>query len=215
MQQNTKTRSIITYYKFNQTNMKGKFYLVVAIVAVSVCTMVACGSKDAGKDKEKDGTGQVAAGGGEVASKAKEEVMAMVKAIYDDVDIIYSTGSEPDVEAPIDLMSKYGSKKFYGLVEQVRKIDADKDEENRFVADWDGLLCYWDVGVCQPTDITVTIDGSTAKVNYELYYSGQYATYVLALVNEEGQWRIDDILQICNDVGSKVEQMTNYLKENS
>lgn len=194
--------------------MKGKIYLF-AIVAVSVSMMVACGQKDGSKDKEKDGAGQVAASGDEAASKVKEDVIAMIKAIYDDVDIIYSTGSEPAEEAGIDLMSKYGSKKFFRLVEQVRKIDAGKDEENRFVDDWDTLLNCWDVGVCQPTDINVTIDGSTAQVNYELYYSGQYATYVLALVKEEGQWRIDDILQIGNDVGSKVEQMTSYLKENS
>ena len=185
-----------------------------AILALSVSLMAACGQKGGAKDKVEETTGQAVADDG-TNNKAEEEVIAMINAIYDDVDMVYSTSSEPDAGTDIDLMAKYGSKKFFDLVQQIRKIDAGKSEDNRYIADWDVLLCYWDVGVCQPTDISVTIDGNTAKVNYDLYYSGQYATYIMNLVKEDGQWRIDDILQIANDTGSKVEQMAQYIKENS
>jgi hypothetical protein len=209
--------------------MKRKLY-VYAIALVAVCVMAGCGSKESKEgSKESKDTVQVAEAGtteagateasyaeaSETDSQADEEIVAMIKAVYDDVDIVYSTSGEGEPENNIDLMTKYGSKRFCDLVQQVRKIDAGKAEGNRFVDDWDELLSYWGVGQCQVTDdFETTVDGNTAKAKYWLFYSGQYALYELALVKEDGKWRIDDMLQIGNDTGSKVEQMTKYIKEN-
>ncbi len=205
----------------------------MAIAAVSMCVMAACGSKDGSKQKE--GTEQVAegseadseavAGGSEADSEAvaggseadpkAEEIVAMIKGIYDDVDMAYSTSGEDDDEDQFDLITKFGSKRLLDLVEKVRKIDAGKDEADHFIADWNWLICCWDVGVSRPEDIEATVDGNKARVKYWLYYSSQYALYDMALVYEDGKWRIDDILQIANDVGSKVEQMNKYIKDNN
>ena len=192
---------------------------MIALAAVSVCVMVSCGSKDG--SKEKADAEQVAEGAsedekeaGKTDSKAEEEIVAMINDIFDESNIEYSTNDEGYMEAEIDLITQYGSKRLCGLVEQVRKIDADKAEEDHFIADWNWLLSCWDIGLCEADDIDAAIDGNTAKVKYWISHSGQGALYELALVYEDGQWRVDDILTMGGEPGSKVEQMTKYINEN-
>ena len=199
--------------------MKRKLYLF-AIAAVSVCVMTACGSKDSSKDKEKAGTEKVAEGndegdeddGEEAAPKTKEGVIAMVRSLYDDANTIYSP-SEDGMEANIDLVGEYCSKKFNELVSQIREIDVEKGEPG-LCEDWNGLLSFYDEAPIEPKDFDVTIDGNTAMANFELVHGDESATHSFALVYEDGQWRIDDIEQRGIDGYSKVEQMTEYIEEN-
>ena len=188
--------------------MKRKLYLIV-ITALSVCVLGSCSSNG---NNNKAETGLVAKDG-EVDPKAKE-VVDMVKSIFTDTDSIYSTRSEDNDEGEIDLIAKYGSKKLCNLVEQVRKIDVGKAEDKHFIADWNWLVSCYDMGLTQIDEIDATVDGNNAKAKYWLYYSGQYTLYELALIKEDGQWRIDDTKQIGNDIGSKVEQMSKYINEN-
>ena len=108
--------------------MKAKLYLM-AIVAVSVCMMVACGSKDASKEKSSEAAEQVAeeaepdAEG--TALKTEEGVVALINAIYEDVNTIYGPRDEDDCEPNIDLVGQYCSKEFRELVDKVREIDVE------------------------------------------------------------------------------------------
>ena len=191
--------------------MKRKLFMI-AFAAASVCVLVGCGPKDG--SKEKADTEQVAESG-EADSKAKEEIVAMINAIFDDSNIVYTTNDKGEQEAEIDLIIQYGSKKLCNLVEQVRKIDAAKAEEDHFIADWNWMLSCWDIGLCEAEDIDVAVDGDTAKVKYWAAHSGQRNLYELALVYEDGQWRVDDTLTMGGEPGSKVEQMTKYINENN
>ena len=63
-------------------------------------------------------------------------------------------------------------------------------------------------------DIEVDVDGDTAKAKYWVSNSGMRELYELALVKEDGQWRVDDVLTMGGQKGSKAEEMTKYIEEN-
>ena len=198
---------------------------MIALAVMSVCVMMSCGSKDGSKEKadaEKvaEETTEVAEeaieneeNGEEADVNAEEEIVAMINDIFDDSDIEYTTTEEGYLEAEIDLIMDFGSKKLCNLVEQVRKIDAGKDETEHFIPDWNWMLSCYDQGGVE--DITVeAVDGNTAKAKYWVSNGGRRELYELALVKEDGQWRVDDVLILGGEQGSKVEEMTKYIAEN-
>jgi hypothetical protein len=203
--------------------MKRKLFMI-AFAAVSVCVMVACGSKDG--SKEKADAEQVAEETSEVTEEASEneengeeadarvedEIVAMINDIFDDSDIEYTTNDQGYMEANIDLIMDFGSIRLCNLVEQVRMIDANKDETEHFIADWNWMLNCFDQGGVE--DIEVDVDGDTAKAKYWVSNSGMRELYELALVKEDGQWRVDDVLTMGGQKGSKAEEMTKYIEEN-
>ena len=197
--------------------MKRKLFLL-AISALSMCMMAACSSKDSSKEKES--AEQVEAANSEEddgekdAPKTKDGVIAMLKAAYEDVNIIYNP-PEDDCEPNIDLFGMYGSKAFNELIGQVREIEAAKNsEDDLFFTDWSALWHFWDEGTVTPTDFDVDVDGDTAEATFELVHGKDSATQVVSLVYEDGQWRVDDWLQRGMDGLSKVEEMKEYIKEN-
>ena len=197
---------------------------MIAFAAVSVCVMVACGSKDGSKEKADaeqvaEETSEVTEeaseneeNGEEADARAEDEIVAMINDIFDDSDIEYTTNDQGYMEANIDLIMDFGSIRLCNLVEQVRKIDADKEEAERFIADWNWMLNCFDQGGVE--DIEVDVDGDTAKAKYWVSNSGMRELYELALVKEDGQWRVDDVLTMGGQKGSKAEEMTKYIEEN-
>ena len=199
--------------------MKRKLF-VIALAAVSVCVMMSCGSKDGSKEKadaelvaEEVGENEEADAEADDNANAEEEIVAMINDIFDDSDIEYTTNEKGYQEAVIDLTTQFGSKKLCDLVEQVRKIDADKDETEQFIADWNWMLRCFDQGGVE--DISVAnVDGNKAKVEYWVCNSGMRELYTLALVKEDGQWRVDDVLIMGGQHGSKVKEMKEYIEAN-
>ena len=195
--------------------------LLIAIAALSVCTMMACGSKDSSKDNENVGSSQVADAADEMtddeedAPKTKEGVIAMLKEAYDDVNIIYGPRDEDDLEPNIDLFGMYCSKSFRELIDQVREIEAKKDSgDDYFFTDWNALWHFWDEGTVTPKDFDVQVEGDTADATFELVHGKETVTQSVSLVYEDGQWRVNDWLQRGMDAVSKVEQMKEYIEEN-
>lgn len=192
--------------------MKKRFFMM-AIATLTVCVMSACGSKDGGKEYTEPVV-DTADDSDEAAPKTEEGVIAMMRAAYEDANLIYAP-QEDGMEANIDLFGMYCSKEFNSVIEQVREIEAKKDNENDcFFADWNALWHFWDDGVVTPKDFDVSIDGDTADVTFELTHGKDSATQAVALVYEDGQWRVNDWLQRGMDGLSMVEQMKEYIKNN-
>lgn len=185
---------------------------------MAVCMMVSCGSKDNSKAKEENATEQAenaieaeAADDEDAAPKTKEGVIAMLREAYDDVNIILAP-PEDDCEPNIDLVACYCSRAFNDLVGKVREVDAAKDFEDPFFEDWSRMWNFWDKGPVTPKDFDVDIDGDTAEATFELAYGKESATQVVALVYEDGQWRVNDWEQRGMDAVSMVEKMKEYIE---
>lgn len=197
--------------------MKAKLYLM-AIVAVSVCMMVACGSKDASKEKSSEAAEQVAeeaepdAEG--TALKTEEGVVALINAIYEDVNTICAPRDEDDCEPNIDLVGQYCSKEFRELVDKVREIDVNKGED-AFVADgdWTALWAFFEPPF-EVQDIDVSLDGDEGTVNYFLKKGDEKAEMDFSVVYEDGQWRISDCDRFGLMTGSWIDRMNEYIEAN-
>ena len=201
--------------------MKRKLFLF-AIAAVSMCVMVACGSKDASKDKDQNATEKVtekaesddSEDGEEAAPKTEEGVVALINAIYEDVNIICGPRGEDDLEPNIDLVGQYCSKEFRELVDKIREIDANKGEEEfDLQGNWVGLWAFFDPPF-EVQDIDVSLDGDEASVSYFLKKGGEKVEMDYSVVYEDGQWRISDCDRIGMLAGSWVDRMNDYIEAN-
>ena len=197
--------------------MKAKLYLM-AIVAVSVCMMVACGSKDASKEKSSEAAEQVAEEAEPdtegAALKTEEGVVALINAIYEDVNTICAPRDEDDCEPNIDLVGQYCSKEFRELVDKVREIDVNKGED-AFIAqnNWIVLWAFFEPPF-EVQDIDVSLDGDEGTVNYFLKKGDEKAEMDFSVVYEDGQWRFSDCDRIGMLAGSWVDRMNEYIEAN-
>ena len=203
--------------------MKRKLFLC-AIAMVSMCVMVACGSKDASKDKANDkaATEQVAEEtesdefeGDATAVKTEEGVVALVNAIYDDINIIYGPRDEDDCEPNIDIVGQYCSKEFRELTDKIREIDVNKAEGEGFDlnGDWAALWAFFDLPF-EVQDIDVSIDGDEGSVSLFLKKGGEKVEMDYSVVYEDGQWRFSDCDRIGMLTGSWIDRMNEYIEAN-
>lgn len=187
----------------------------MAITAVSVFVVAACSSKNNSSDNgaKADSTQVIDAEGDEEADpKTADGVIAMLRQLYDEVNIIYTPRGEDEEEPNIDLFGEFCSEEFNSLRSQVMEIDANLDIMERFFVDWNQLFSFWDEAPVTPTDFDVDIDGDTATVTYELTHNGDSATHELELVYENGHWRVNDIVQRGIDALSKLGEMRTFIE---
>ena len=210
-----------------------KKWFVIAIAALSVCVMAACGKKGSSKDKEeKDDTEMVEdeddeeleeadlelADGVTAAPKedwTEEAVADVIKKAYEDVNIIYGP-REDDLEPNLDLYAMYCSQDFNGFVNRVRSIDAQKNDINDcYFSEEDLTWNYWGEGSVKPENIHVTLlTGDMAEATFQLTHGEEWLQTKVSLYYENGQWRINDWLQVGDDESSKVQRMADYIERN-
>ncbi len=195
--------------------MKRKLFLM-AIAAVSVLVMVACGSKAGGNDNGQEvavnGSDPEELDNEDVAPKTADGVIAMLRELYDEVNIIYTPRGDDEEEPQIDLFGEFCSDEFNEIRGQVLAIDAKLDDMDKFFVDWNQLFSFWDEAPITPKDFDVDIDGDTATVCYELTHNDESATHVLELVYENGHWRVNDVLQRGIDALNKLDEMRSFIE---
>ena len=199
--------------------MKRKLF-VFAIAALSVCVMASCGKKDSSKENaEKANTENVESEPEEtdeedVAPKTEEGVIAMLQEAYADANLV--SQPEDDMEPNIDLFGEYCSKSFNEKLNRIREIDADKEWGAKYelLKDELGQFIYWEGSTVEMKDIDVTIDGDTANATYLLTNGEDELMTEVELVYEDGQWHINNWLQIGMMALDVQENMDEYIQEN-
>ncbi len=200
--------------------MKRKLFLMT-LAAVSVCVMVACGSKSGNTEKANAQQAELTTNenAGEedsdenAAPKTKDGVIAMLNAAYKDVNIVIGPRGEDDCEPNIDLVGQYCSKEFNDLCEKIREIEVKKGGHALY-EDWFDMWAFWDKGTVTPKDFDVTVDGNTADATFTLTHDNDSIICAVALVYEDGQWHVSDWLQRGKDALSHVERMKEYIEAN-
>jgi hypothetical protein len=191
-----------------------KNLFLMTIAAVSVCVMVACGSKSSSNKVESASQPEPAKEevgyGEEDAPKTAEGVIAMLKEAYEEVNIL-TNPSDDESEPNIDLVAEFCSKDFNELRDKMR--EAEVNGKPGIVEDWNAMWTFWDEGTITPEDFDVSVDGDTAEATFNLTNGDDNVTYCVSLVYEDGQWRVSDWTQRGMDGLSLVERMTEYLEE--
>jgi len=196
--------------------MRKKLFLMT-IAAVSMCVMVACGSKSGSKNDESANQAEQAEEevgyGEEDAPKTAEGVIAMLREAYEEVNIFTNPSDDDDCEPNIDLVAEFCSKEFNELRNKMREIDVKKGEPG-IVEDWNGFWSFWDEGTITPKDFDVNIDGDTGDATFTLTNGDESVIYSVSLIYEDGQWRVSDWTQRGIDGLSTVERLKEYIEEN-
>jgi len=189
----------------------------MTIAAVSMCVMVACGSKSGSKNDESANQAEQAEEevgyGEEDAPKTAEGVIAMLREAYEEVNIFTNPSDDDDCEPNIDLVAEFCSKEFNELRNKMREIDVKKGEPG-IVEDWNGFWSFWDEGTITPKDFDVNIDGDTGDATFTLTNGDESVIYSVSLIYEDGQWRVSDWTQRGIDGLSTVERLKEYIEEN-
>lgn len=208
--------------------MKKKWFLF-AIAALTVCVMASCGNKGSKDKSESNDTEQVENDDDPLTEEevtdgvttapeedwTEEAVANMLRMAYDDVNVIYGPRVD-DMEPNLDLYAMYCTRDFNEMVNEIRAIDAQKDDiADCFFAEEDLIWNYWGEGVVEPKNIQVTLlTGNMAEATFQLTHGQEWLQTKVALCYENGQWRIADWLQVGDDESSKRERMEVYLQVN-
>ena len=186
--------------------------------------MSSCGNANSNKDNAAgdqeaytENSEASANNNGKKAKKGDEDIIARVKAIYDDV---FGEYNEADLSESIPQSSpdeKYCSADWNKVLGKVSEYDAvnHPDDIGFFDAD------YWVMGQefheLSISDIQVierSKDNNKAKVEFKLHNYGSATVVYVDMVYENGNWFIDDFTDVDNDIDWKAE-MQAYLKENN
>ena len=102
------------------------------------------------------------------------------------------------------------------LTNQIREIDADKEWGAKYelLKDELGQFIYWEGSTVEMKDIDVTIDGDTANATYLLTNGEDELMTEVELVYEDGQWHINNWLQIGMMALDVQDNMDEYIQEN-
>lgn len=195
--------------------MRRRLFLV-AIAAMSVCVMMACGSKSASNnDSAEQAESADEVGSGENGDpKTEQAVIDLLEEAYFDVNTIIGPRDEEECEPSLDL-SIYCSKEFNRLRDKILAIEAKKaDGSFALYEDWNRMWSFWETGPVTPKDFQVDIDGDTANVTFNLTHGDESATQEVMLIYEDGQWHLNDWLQRGIDADSHLERMREYIEEN-
>ena len=136
------------------------------------------------------------------------EVEQRVKAIYDDVARTYGNDVMPNQLK--DLAPLYCSRDWNQTVAAVNEADKD-DEIGFFEAD------YWIMGqdyqdISADNIIVETLHDKEATATLSLHNSGNTTRVKLMLVLEDGQWMIDDFIDLDHDSDWK-QEMKEYIAD--
>ena len=210
--------------------MKRKLFLF-AIAALSVCVMASCGKKSSKDKNEKDDTELVededdeeleadeeVADGVDVAPEedwTEEAVADVIRKAYADASLLYAP-SEDGLEANIDVFGMYCTEDFNELLRKVRVIDAQQDDPGDcFFQDESLTWNYWGVGSVEPKNIEVQLTtGNMAQATFQLTHGEEWLQTEVSLFYENGQWRIDDWVQVGDNAVSLAERMYEYVEQN-
>ena len=153
----------------------------------------------------------------------QEELISRVNEIYSTVFDWYAAwdakwmNDEPVSEDfYINFDSIYCSQDWNSVKNKVLKYDATLDEVGFFEAD------YWVMGQdfhdLSISDVEVIyLQGNKAQVEFNLHNCGAVSRVRLDMVKEDGEWKIDDFIDVDNDYGDIYwkKEMNVYLKENA
>ena len=212
--------------------MKRKLFLF-AIAALSVCVMAACGKKGSSKDNDEKDDTELVEDEDEEQTEADEQladgvtaapdedwteeaVANMLRKAYKDVNVIYGP-REDDLEPNLDLYAMYCTEGFNELLNKIRTIDAENDYPGGcYSCGIDYAWNYWGEGKVEPKNIQVQLlTGDMAEATFELTHGEEWMQTKVGLYYENGEWRINDWLQVGDDDESKVERMALYIQNNS
>lgn len=200
--------------------MKRKLFLM-AIAAVSVLVMMSCGSKAADNGNDNDvisvdqGDPEEEIDEDEApAPKTEEAVLDMLREAYADANLVSHPVDE--MEPNLDLYGMYCSKAFNKKLEQIRAIDAGKPVGARCemfdneLSNW----IYWEGATVTITNASADVDGDTADATYFLTNGDDTMLTNVLLIYENGQWRIDNWVQIGEFEFDLRVAMDEYIEEN-
>ena len=180
--------------------MKRKLF-IIALVAVSVCVTVACGSKGSSKDNVE--VQQVT---DEAGSDVKKAITDLVNAVYNDIN---ASGNVDMKKLDIDLINKYGSKEFKELAGKISEIDLKKTADDSFsLSTW----TFYDAPV-EVEKIEVNVDGNQGDVSFILKKGGEKVDMIFDVVLEDGKWLFSDCERTGMMAGSFVERMASYIED--
>lgn len=147
------------------------------------------------------------------SQKPETELIGHIQAIYADVRRNYPADHSAPPKHAIDLDDSYCSTDWNRMVESVIEKDA-KNKKGIGFFDADYWIMGQDWGDLTPVNIQVTMqDDSHAVVTFEMDDTGSGMKQVqLDMVNEQGQWRIDNFIDRKNDLDWK-QNMREYLAQ--
>ena len=146
-----------------------------------------------------------------IVMKAKEDIGGLIKDLY-----AAAARNESDID------QRFACHAWRDTVAAVEKKDADVEEIGFFNDD------YWTMMQdSNPSDLKtgvikfeeLDVEKGTALVDYMLYSSVQTIHQKLRFCQEDGEWRVHDIIRFYNDSDGKevqlslMESMQNYLAE--
>ena len=197
--------------------MKRKLFQMT-FAAVSVCVMVACGSKPASNNDESAEQAELSVEVGdeeEDAPKTEEGVIAMLRAAYEEVNLFTNPdpNDEDECEGNFDLVAEFCSKEFNDIRERIREAEVKKGITDGMSSDWNSLWSFWDEGAITPTDFDVNLEGDTGDATFTLTNGEDSVIFSVDVIYEDGQWRVSDWGQRGLDGLSYLDRMMEYLEE--
>ncbi len=174
--------------------------------------LVSCGGGQASSTSEESASpASEKAAPATAQKKSNGDVLQRVEQIYQDVFSMYAEASEDESPVTDSPDEKYCSKSWNELLAKVIEYDSTHhpDDIGFFEAD------YWVMGqdFDKPTASNLNLveqKGNHAVVDLDI--NNFEVTHVrLELVNERGDWYIDNIIDLDHDLNWK-EEMEDYLK---
>ena len=147
----------------------------------------------------------------ETVQSAVYDTASLVQRVIDIYDVALGQYNETESNAPApNVDSVYCSQDWYTWLTRVRDFDERNDDMGFFDAD------YWIMGQdwqdLSVSDVHVTaMNESSATVELNLHNCGNVIPVRLEMVNEGGEWKIDNFIDLANDVNWKAG-MKEYMK---
>lgn len=154
---------------------------------------------------------------GKKAQKGDEDIIARVKAIYEDVFNEYNEALESESIPQSSPDEKYCSADWNKVLDKVTEFDAVNNPDGIGFFDADYWVMGQDFNEVSISDVQVTErskDNNKAKVEFKLHNAGSTSVVRLDMVYEKDNWFIDNFTDVDNDLDWKAD-MLEYLKENN
>ena len=205
-----------------------KIYLII-ITAVTVGMMASCGSKNTSEknadeeatelideDDDDDEAADELADGVDAAPEedwTEEAVAEQIRKIYAGVNAAFAK-QDNGSEANTDLFGKYCSEHWNEVMAQVRaKNNKLSDPSERRFENERMIWNYWGEGQVEPKDIHVLLTtGDMAEATLTLAHGDEWMHTKLWLFYEDGQWRINDWLEVGDSSEGLLGEMEKFVE---
>ena len=186
--------------------MKRKLFIFAT--AMIACVMVSCGPKSVNSVKAAPETAVAD------QDQTTKDIVDMLTKAYTDANVL-AEPSEDGMEPNIDLFGQYCSASFNELLRKVRVACGNlSDPEECFFSD-ENMIWLGKGGKVKIENIDVDMKDPVTASYDVVNEDGSKMETEVALVKENGEWKINDWLQRGMDGVSLVENMTEFVEKNT